>query len=399
MSEKKKIPPQEELTVLYRELEEKNRKLSELDELKDEFISNVSHELRTPLSIIKEGVSLVADQVVGQVDPRQTEILQMVTRNIDRLEHIIKNLLDISMIQKGEVRLNRSMMNVAELVTLLVNFYRPHMADKRLDLIVDMPKTDIYTFADTERIYNAFSHILSNSIKFTSKGYIRISLRDTENEIQCHVSDTGLGFSRDQLESLFEKFRQYDRKHGPGERGTGLGLSIAKEIVKLHGGDINVESEKNKGTTVCFSLPKSVRAVCLNAMNARLVCVRETGDGEKPSVILVEITDAVEIRERYGDTGAAKVFNILKDMVGAYVTRPGDVLAASYPGELMILLPQTGAKGAIRVSEKIKEAALSRHVVFGEEKIPLNIKVGIAEYSADGRTAGELVDKAFSRLA
>ncbi|TAM37525.1 PAS domain S-box protein [bacterium] len=243
---------------MLEELENKNRELLKLDTLKTEFVSVVSHELRTPLSIIKEGVSLVLDGVIGEINPTQNKILTTSKDNIDRLARIINSLLDISKIESGKVELKKKSVDLRVLIKNVVSLFEARAREKGLEIKVSLPQEgELNLYIDEDRIIQVFTNLIGNSLKFTEKGYIGISLVDEGNEIEFTVSDTGIGISAEDLPKVFRKFMQFGRVAGNGEKGTGLGLSIAKGLIELHNGRIWIESQPGKGSKFIFTLPRN----------------------------------------------------------------------------------------------------------------------------------------------
>ncbi len=239
------------------ELKQKNIALEKLDQLKSDFVSMVSHELRTPLSITKEGISLVLDEVTGSVNPRQSKILTASRNNIDRLARIINSLLDISKIESGKTELKKKAVDMGGLIRNIVLSFENLAKEKHLEIRADLPKgQSLNLYVDEDRVMQVFTNLIGNSLKFTEKGHINISLVQREDEMEFTVSDTGIGIAAEDLPKIFTKFLQFGRTPGAGEKGTGLGLSIAKGLVELHGGRIWVESEVGKGSKFIFTLPK-----------------------------------------------------------------------------------------------------------------------------------------------
>jgi len=242
---------------MLEELENKNRELFKLDNLKSEFVSVVSHELRTPLSIIKEGVSLVLDGVIGEISPTQNKVLATSRNNIDRLSRIINSLLDISKIESGKVELKKKAVDLKVLIKNVVALFETKARERGLEIKVSLPPEEKLNLClDEDRIIQVFTNLIGNSLKFTERGYIGISLVDKGSEFEFTVSDTGIGISAEDLPKVFRKFMQFGRVAGNGEKGTGLGLSIAKGLIELHDGRIWVESEPGKGSKFIFTLPK-----------------------------------------------------------------------------------------------------------------------------------------------
>ncbi|HDQ44156.1 MAG TPA: response regulator [bacterium] len=234
-----------------------NRKLRELDRLKSEFLSTVSHELRTPIAIMHEGVSLVLDGVAGQVTDMQRELLADTLENVDRLTRLVTDLLDISKIEAGKLRLRRSRVDINEILKKIYTHYLPQAKQKGIRLECEIPEGPVFLFADADKLMQIFNNLVSNAIRFTeTTGTITIGATDREADVLCRVSDTGIGISRENQRKLFHKFEQFGRVDGPGYKGTGLGLAIAKGLVEKHDGRIWVESALKEGTTFWFTLKK-----------------------------------------------------------------------------------------------------------------------------------------------
>ena len=239
-----------------KELQTANEELKKIDQLKSEFVSTVSHELRTPLSITKEGISLVLDRVPGSINEKQARILYTAKSNIDRLARIINNLLDISKIEAGQVELKKEKVDLGELIKQTALSFEPKVKEKKLELKINIPKSDISIYADSDRITQVLTNLIGNALKFTEKGKIEISAAQKGNGVECIISDTGIGIPRSNLDRIFEKFRQFGRTSGGGEKGTGLGLFIAKSIILMHKGRIWIESKRGEGSKFIFTVPK-----------------------------------------------------------------------------------------------------------------------------------------------
>ena len=242
---------------MLEQLRQKNAQLEKLDQLKSDFVSIVSHELRTPLSITKEGISLVLDGITGSINPQQQKILTTSRNNIDRLARIINSLLDISRIESGKMELRKNDVDLKLLIKNALASFENMAKEKGLELRFNFPEEQekIILSVDEDKIIQVFTNLLGNSIKFTEKGYIEVSLSQSESGAEVAIRDTGIGIAPQDLQKLFNKFLQFGRVAGAGEKGTGLGLSIAKGLVELHGGKIWAESELGKGSKFIFTLP------------------------------------------------------------------------------------------------------------------------------------------------
>jgi PAS domain S-box-containing protein len=227
-----------------------------VEEFRNDIVRTVSHELRTPLSIQKEGISLLRDGVVGAVNVKQKEILETVMRSIDRLARMITSLLDISTIETGKIKLVQKMASFTDLVNDVALGFKGYASEKNIDLRVKLPGHAVEVLMDPDKITQVLSNLMDNAIKFTPEGgVVEISLTPLRDVVECEVRDSGIGIASENIGKLFEKFQQFSRTAGPGEKGFGLGLSIAKGIVELHEGRIWIKSELGKGTRAAFSLP------------------------------------------------------------------------------------------------------------------------------------------------
>jgi len=246
------------------ELVQKNRQLlialedlKDIDQMKDEFISTASHELRTPLSVIRENLSLIADKIVGQVNDKQTHLVESSKINIDRLTKILDNILDISKIESTSVDINRHEVDIVHIAGKAVDLLSRKAEEKEIKLETDFP-AEILAYADHDQIFRVFINLLDNAIKYTdSGGRILVEIKDTGSQLEVSVIDSGHGISREDQERIFDRFvRLPDNDGVTREKGSGLGLSICKGIVDLHGGKITVHSKIGEGSKFMFTLPK-----------------------------------------------------------------------------------------------------------------------------------------------
>lgn len=232
-------------------------KLKELDQLKSDFLSTVSHELKTPISIMREGISLCLDGVVGEMNNTQHELLGHTLDSVDRLNRLVTDLLDISKIEAGKIKLRKEIIHLTDIVDKCIDSYLAQAEKKNLKIDRCFPRKKIKIYADPDKITQIFNNLLSNAIRYSKDGgNITIEVTDQKDLVKCSVTDTGIGIDKMNLHKLFSKFEQFKRIEGPGYKGTGLGLAIAKGLVEMHGGKIWAESEINKGTTFWFTLRK-----------------------------------------------------------------------------------------------------------------------------------------------
>jgi len=228
-----------------------------LQKMKDEFVSTASHELRTPLTTMKEGISQIAEGILGPTTKEQDEFLNIILEDINRLTRIINDLLDMSRIDAEMVSLKIERVDLFDLVNGIFKVFNPRAVEKGLEIRAHFPKERVKVNIDRDKILQVFTNLLDNSIKYTPKGHIDVTVSGNGNQVECSISDTGKGIPEDELLKIFDKFQQFGKMKNPKEKGSGLGLYIVKKIVELHNGEIRVESQLNKGSKFSFTLPKS----------------------------------------------------------------------------------------------------------------------------------------------
>jgi len=225
-----------------------------LEQLKDEFVGLVSYELGNPLSAIKSSISLVAEEICGSATERQKKPLALALRALDRLRRITDNLLDVAKLEFGRFELHCESFNIVPLVQETCAIFQPRAQSKGLTIEVMPGPNNIEVFADKDKITQVLTNLLSNALKFTEKGSVKVSFENKENEVECRVLDTGPGIAKEDLPKVFNKFQQLGQPTN-GEKGTGLGLTICRRIIELHEGNISVESKLGQGTSFIFTIP------------------------------------------------------------------------------------------------------------------------------------------------
>ncbi|OKH56305.1 histidine kinase [Calothrix sp. HK-06] len=224
--------------------------LAELDKAKTTFFSNVSHEFRTPLTLM---LSPLEDMVAedAELTQQQRQILELVHRNGLRLLKLVNTLLDFSRIEAGRVQAVYDKTDLATLTRELASVFRSAIEKAGLQLIINCPQY-IEAYVDQQMWEKVVLNLISNAFKFTFVGEIEVALHAIGDNIELKVRDTGIGIPTTELPHLFERFYRVEGAKGRSLEGSGIGLSLVQELVKLHGGDIHVESIVNKGT--CFTV-------------------------------------------------------------------------------------------------------------------------------------------------
>jgi PAS domain S-box-containing protein len=227
----------------------------ETNKLKDEFLATVSHELRTPLNSILGWTTLLRTKQLDESS--SVKALEIIERNARLQNKLISDLLDVSSIITGKLKLNVRLVDMTSIIEDAVATMRLATEAKEIDLKVNSELTAVALFGDPDRLQQVVWNLLSNAIKFTpNNGRVEITLTQTDSQVQLIVSDTGQGIEREFFPHMFERFRQADpsitRVHG----GMGLGLAIVRHLVELHGGTVRAESPgKGQGATFTVSLP------------------------------------------------------------------------------------------------------------------------------------------------
>lgn len=247
----------QESKTSYEKLQRAYEELKSLDRMKDEFLSNVSHELKTPLVSIRGYSELMYDEKIGSLSPSQKKSLEAMLRNTGRLTRLINSLLFLSMQQMGkpDINMKPGLLVIDEIINSSIADMKVQAGKKNINLVKDV-SPDLIVMGDKDRLTEVFLNLVDNAIKFTPQGgKINIKAREEGNKVHITVADTGIGIPENVVPFLFQRFYQADasltRKYG----GTGLGLYICKSIVDAHKGEIRIESEVGKGTTVHILLP------------------------------------------------------------------------------------------------------------------------------------------------
>jgi len=230
----------------------------DLETMKLDFVSIAAHELRTPLTSMRGYLSLLSDDVKEDMDEVHGEYLEKAVLSADRLHVLIENLLNISRIERGTLSLDIKKHDWVEAVETEIEEFLPTIEASDLQLTFEKPKGKIPpVYVDVTTIVEVVSNLLDNAIRYTKAGgKITVSIEKDGDMVVTHVGDTGIGIPQASIPHLFKKFyRVSTTVLRAGEKGTGLGLFISKEIVKMHGGEIWVESTEGKGSVFSFSLP------------------------------------------------------------------------------------------------------------------------------------------------
>ncbi|MBI3307601.1 MAG: CBS domain-containing protein [Candidatus Omnitrophica bacterium] len=252
--------------------------LQNVNELKSHFLANVSHELKTPLISITRSASLLLENQKNTSQELKAEeikhFLEIIERQGHHLQLLIGDLLDITALEAGKMRLNKRNIDLMPLVQQAVKNTEILADRKEIKIGIESKSPDTTIFADESRILQVLVNLIDNAIKFTpAQGQILINIHTedpTKKSLRIAVKDTGIGIPEEKMRLIFERFEQAHDPQIGNQSGTGLGLTIVKEIVGLHSGKVWVESEENKGSTFYFTLPQTEEVAVSSESNISL---------------------------------------------------------------------------------------------------------------------------------
>ena len=383
----------ESVKLLYKELDKKNKKLKELDQLKSDFLSTVSHELRTPLTSMKNVVSNILRGIAGEITEKMGRYLSMMNDDIGRLSRLIEDLLDISRIEAGRMKLKKSFVDINAIVNKVVSSIKPQADKKNIELKNKLLPGIEELYADMDRINQVFTNIIGNAIKFTpEKGKITMAIEDKDKEVECSVSDSGIGIPENQLDKVFDKFHQVGRKDGPGAKGTGLGLPITKDLVEMHKGRIWVESELNKGSTFFFTLPKpDSETIFREKLNTWIV------EAEKNyismSLIAVALDGPGETAEKRTDEETVKILKQIEEVINKSLDSPASTIERYHRAQIVMALFELDRKDALDWGGRLRKTIKGHQFTLDGKPLKVQASLGMATYPEEAETEDELIKK------
>ncbi len=297
----------------------------EIDRMKDEFVSVVSHELRTPLTSIRGALQLVLADPPAFTDDDQAPLLDLALQNCERLIRLVNDILDVSNIEAGQIRLNRQPCDVTAIVHAGIDSVTTMARAASVRFVVESAGR-LSVDADADRLVQVLTNLLSNAVKFSgARSTVHVRSRSNGDRVEIDVQDRGPGIPEDQIGRLFQKFHQLDSSATRHRGGTGLGLAIARAIVEQHDGTLSVDSRLGAGSTFTVSLPRSDAAL----PDAPVPIGRSAAASVRPCVVLAEDDD--DLRDVMAQTLSRRGFRVMPAPNGdvarsLYDTTPCDAL-------------------------------------------------------------------------
>jgi signal transduction histidine kinase len=256
--------------ALYAELDDRALQLARASELKSNFLSGISHELRTPLNAIHNITRLLLDHLDGDLSAEQEHQVTMIQRAAGTLTDMVNDLLDLARIEAGKTVLRITEFTVADLLGAVRGMLRPLLMSGSVDLVIDSPAVDWRMFSDEGKISQILRNLVSNAVKFTVEGEIRVSASlDDGDCVVFTVTDTGIGIPAEHIERIFEEYAQVDSMLQRRANGTGLGLPLSRKLAHLLGGTLAGESTPGLGSTFTLRVPREHGAAGAAASGAR----------------------------------------------------------------------------------------------------------------------------------
>ncbi|MCY1422812.1 Autoinducer 2 sensor kinase/phosphatase LuxQ [compost metagenome] len=245
--------------ALYAELDTQAEQLRQASDLKSRFLSYMSHEFRTPLGSILSIASLLSDELDGPLSSEQHKQVAFVSNAARELSDMVDDLLDLAKIEAGRITISPAWFDMFDLFAALRGMFRPIVDTSAVDLIFEEPVGLPRLYTDDKKLAQILRNFISNSLKFTTRGEVRVSARlENDDYVRFAVSDSGIGIAPELHGALFEDFSQVDSPLQKRLRGTGLGLSLCKRFALLLGGEVGVQSTPGVGSTFFVIIPLAI---------------------------------------------------------------------------------------------------------------------------------------------
>jgi signal transduction histidine kinase len=244
------------VVALYAELDDKAQALREASDLKSRFLSYMSHEFRTPLGAIRSLARLLLDRMDGPLSDEQEKQVMLIQRSAIELSEMVDDLLDLAKIEAGRISVSPAWFEMVDLFSALRGMFKPLLTMSTINLAFEEPREMPRIYTDDKRLSQILRNFISNAIKFTLEGEVRVRARpEGDDAVTFSVTDTGIGIAEEFHASIFQDFVQIDSPLQRKWRGTGLGLSLSKKIAELLGGSVSMTSRPGAGSTFSVTIP------------------------------------------------------------------------------------------------------------------------------------------------
>ncbi len=235
-------------------LQDDFEQIRKMAKVRTEFLGNVTHELKTPISTISGYLETLLDGAIFDTKVNKS-FLKKSLKNANRLEALVTDLVEISRIESGELKMNFNKFNIYPLLRTFLDDTFQQNKNNNVEIKLEVPDKELFVFGDENRLEQVVDNLVSNAKRYTDEGYIYIRVKREENEMIFSFQDTGLGIQKESIDRIFERFYRTDKARDRIKGGTGLGLAITKHIVEAHQSHIDVESKEGEGSEFSFRLP------------------------------------------------------------------------------------------------------------------------------------------------
>ncbi len=246
---------QEEIQKMFGKMKSDIEYLKKLERVRREFLANVSHELRTPIFTIQGYIETLLDGAINDPKVNKT-FLEKANYHTINLSTLLNDLIDISMIESGEMRMSFRYFDIIEFINRQVEEMKPLAGKKNITLEFKPAKNKITVFGDKDKLRQVFVNLIQNSIKYTEAGVVEVIAEENAKYCRIRIRDTGIGIPDEDINRIFERFYRVDKARSRAVGGTGLGLAIVKHIIEAHDSKIEVKSKLNEGSEFSFRLKK-----------------------------------------------------------------------------------------------------------------------------------------------
>lgn len=246
---------EDEIRLMFVKMQQDIEYLKKLERVRTEFLANVSHELRTPIFTVQGFIETLLDGAIDNPEVNK-KFLEKANLNTQNLSNLVNDLIDISMIESGEMRLSFRYFNLLKFLTELKVEMEPIAQEKEIEIILHPVREQLEVLGDRPRLKQVLVNLITNAVRYTDAGKIEIKAQEEGQSVLVSVKDTGIGINEADQQRIFERFYRVDKTRSKAAGGTGLGLAIVKHIVEAHGSRVEVKSKPGEGSEFSFRLKK-----------------------------------------------------------------------------------------------------------------------------------------------
>ena len=283
------------VVALYAELDERADYLRRASELKSSFLSNMSHEFRTPLNSMLALTRMLLDRMDGELSAEQEQQIRFIQRSAKELAEMVDDLLDLAKVEAGRLECKPKVFNVDDLFGALRGMLKPLLSDSSLNLVFETEEELKPLFTDEQKVSQILRNFISNAIKFTPRGEVRVSARQVESTVEFSVTDTGIGISEGDQRLIFEEFAQIESSMQKRVKGTGLGLPLSRKLADLLGGSVEVKSTMGVGSTFLLNIPSVYEGAAPQAVST----LPEVEPDKKLVLVVEDNSETAFVYSRY----------------------------------------------------------------------------------------------------